>query len=335
MQTHAITGRIMRTLHTKLLIMLVAMTLTLTACGGGSGGSDDKGGPGGSSDNGSSGDTDGDNGGGDNDGDDNGDGGSDGGGSGPVTPTENYNPNGPAGVNAPEDRDSSGAGAYLTLFSFGVDTDHQEFENLVVANEYGVTGSNDAPFVPSEDISGVGTYYAGLAVGKNVGIAPAASLNNVRVFSDPTDRSVGNTREAVAYAVENLWTDVLLLGYEPSQNTDNAELKLELPTAATENDWAVVISGRDVPDTYPTPGTFGFALYADDPEYGGRMIVVGATVGESDLLDNSPTAYTPSSYQDEIGGHFIVAPGQAICSSGVPGGTSAAESVCETGKVGS
>ncbi|MBO9471809.1 S8/S53 family peptidase [Endozoicomonas sp. G2_2] len=298
----------MRTLNMKLITLLIAMAMTMTACGGGSGGGDDDdgGSSGGGSDNGS------DTGGGDN------------------TPEVNYTTNGLDGINGPEDRSNSGDGASLTLFSFGVDLDHQEFENLTVAGMFGATDDDGTEYMPSEDDSGVGTFYAGLVAGQNVGVAPAVTLNNIRVFRAPDDRELGNSREALTFTEANFTTDVLLLTYDVSESIDNAEFDIELRDAVTSNDWVIALSGGNVPDTVQTRGTYNYAHNADDPEFGGQMIVVGATDGDGNLLENSAAAYAPSSYTDDLGGHFIVAPGQAVCSSGVVGGSSQSATVCNS-----
>ena len=275
---------------------LLALTLALTACGGGSGGDDD---------------------GSDNSGGDN-------------APEVNYTTNGIDGINAPEDRSTSGEGASLTLFSFGVDLNHQEFENLPVAGMFGATDDDGTEYMPSEDDSGIGTFYAGLVAGQNIGVAPAVTLNNIRVFRSPDERELGNSREALTFTEANFTTDVLLLTYDVSENVDNAEFDLELREAVTANDWLITLSGGNVADTIPTRGTYNYAHNADDPDFGGQMIVVGATDGEGNLLENSATAYTPSSYIDDLGGHFIVAPGQAVCSSGVAGGPAQSASVCDS-----
>lgn len=252
------------------LLTMLLITASLSACGGGDGG--DEGSDGGNDAQSTSPAED--------------DSSSDSSGSGS---SQNYTLNGLSGVNGKDARNGRGSGVNITLFNGGVDTSHQELADTKITGKYDVTSNDNAGV--THDVTGIGTYLAGLTLGKNIGVAPAANLNIVRVFRDPANGiDQDASADALNYTVNNFNTDVLLITYDVADITAS-DFSFALEDNAASKDWIVVITGGNVPAGASRRGVYGFASAADDPEYAGHMIVVGATDGQGELLANSPAAY--------------------------------------------
>lgn len=77
----------------------------------------------------------------------------------------------------------SGTGQHVYLIDTGIDASHAEFAAASINNLYS-NFSGDAEISEFDDVAGHGTAIASLIVGANCGSAPAATLHNVKLFSD-------------------------------------------------------------------------------------------------------------------------------------------------------
>jgi len=114
----------------------------------------------------------------------------------------------------------TGAGATIYLLDTGIVTDHVEFANASVSNLYNVASATG--FV---DTDGHGTGVASVIVGENIGVAPDATLKNVKLFN------TANGTITVGEVVDAL-EEVLV---DHNANTPSTPKVLCMPWTATKN----------------------------------------------------------------------------------------------------
>jgi len=114
----------------------------------------------------------------------------------------------------------TGSGTTIYLLDTGITTDHVEFANASVSNLYNVSSATG--FV---DTDGHGTGVGSLIVGENIGVAPGATLKNVKLFN------TANGTITVGEVVDAL-EEVLV---DHNANTPTTPKVLCMPWIATKN----------------------------------------------------------------------------------------------------
>ena len=110
---------------------------------------------------------------------------------------------------------STGKGVKIAIIDTGIDYNHNEVSrNFTRKKGYNFIKDNDDPF----DDYGHGTHVAGIAAGKNCGVAPDATLYAVKVLDSNGSGSDATVAAGIEWALLN--------------NTDIASMSLGGPTAS-------------------------------------------------------------------------------------------------------
>jgi len=112
-------------------------------------------------------------------------------------------------------KSSTGNGVKIAIIDTGIDYNHNELSrNFTRKKGYNFIKDNDDPF----DDYGHGTHVAGIAAGKNCGVAPDATLYAVKVLDSNGSGSDATVAAGIEWALLN--------------NTDIASMSLGGPTAS-------------------------------------------------------------------------------------------------------
>ncbi|MFW9994606.1 MAG: DUF4350 domain-containing protein [Candidatus Odinarchaeota archaeon] len=178
-----------------------------------------------------------------------------------------------AGAKSLWDEGKKGSGVKIAILDTGVDSSHTDIEVLEGHDFSFVTTDNG--FSTAEDTSdnhGHGTHVAGIAAGKGIstkkyaGVAPEATLINLKVANQNGNSYPAAVMEALEKAVE-LDVDIISISLGFSQDV-NDPMALFLDSIVEQDDIIVVASaGNDGPDTYT----------ATIPGASRKTITVGAT----------------------------------------------------------
>lgn len=169
----------------------------------------------------------------------------------------------------------NGSGITVAVIDTGIDKNHPDLKNKVV---------NEVSFVPDEpspdDGFGHGTHVAGIVAGsgaasgsKYTGVAPGASLMNVKVLGKYGWGTASSVMSGIEYAVDH-GADVISLsigaGFWPPDGTD--------PVAMTAN--AAVDAGVVV---VAAAGNSGAPFLIISPASAEKVIAVGATTKQDNI----------------------------------------------------
>jgi len=168
-----------------------------------------------------------------------------------------------------------GSGITIAVIDTGIDSSHPDLKNKIVDQ---VSFVKDEP--SSEDGYGHGTHVAGIIAGsgiasgsKYMGVAPEASLMNVKVIGKNGWGTSSSVISGIEYAVDH-GADVISLSLGdyiwPPDGTD--------PVAMAAN--AAVDAGVVV---VAAAGNAGTAFYIASPASAEKVIAVGATTKQDDI----------------------------------------------------
>ncbi|MGQ0537089.1 MAG: S8 family serine peptidase, partial [Methanobacteriota archaeon] len=181
---------------------------------------------------------------------------------------------------AREDLDVTGEGVAIAVFDSGIDPNHPDLAEKIVASFDatiprglipGLLDAQQIPVVP-EYTGGHGTHVAGIAAGPGTesrgrfaGIAPGASLVNVKVFRQDGEGSTSYVLQGLDWILANRETlgvrvAVMSLGAPPTDGTD--ALSRAVDVAAERGVLTVAAAGNHGPDaqTVRVPGVAARAL---------------------------------------------------------------------------
>jgi len=200
----------------------------------------------------------------------------------------------------------TGEGVTVAVIDGGVRVTHEAFAGAITT-----TYNSEHKTADVTDHTGHGTHVAGIAVG-SVGVAPDATLLPIK-FRDGND---GGTMEAVAEAINFATANgVKIINLSQKLNVDPIS-SCEGETYGcdggvtdalfnyTANGGLVIVAAGN--DGSPDPQGLGF--YANDPDYHGNVIVVGAVNADNSMASYSSLAGTQSAV-------YLVAPGTALSAS--------------------
>lgn len=160
-----------------------------------------------------------------------------------------------AGGGGDRSYDATGANMTIAVLDTGIDTGHTDLEDEVIDQE-DFTG--DGPM----DRNGHGTHVADIAAGDgdgnaaHHGVAPEASLMNVKVLGDDGQGSSSDIVAGIEYAVEN-GADLISMSLGAQTRCDGSDAMSRAVDAAVEDGvLAVVAAGNEGPEqqTITAPG---------------------------------------------------------------------------------
>ncbi|WP_252699760.1 S8 family peptidase [Natronosalvus vescus] len=187
-----------------------------------------------------------------------------------------------AGETARETHDVNGTGVTVAVLDTGVDTDHPDLANAVV-DQADFTGDGTG------DVNGHGTHVAGTIAGDGtasngtfVGVAPGASIVDVKVLGDAGSGSTSGIIEGIEYAIDED-VDVISMSLGGPGAPDDP--LVEAVHGAVDEDITVVVAAGN---TGPDQSTI------DVPGKAEHVITVGATDHREDdvagFSSRGPTA---------------------------------------------
>ncbi len=221
-----------------------------------------------------------------------------------------------------------GEGITIAVLDTGVRATHDEFENrvseqsaLIYYDEVSETVVTDTSGVG--DLNGHGTHVASLALGANVGVAPAATLLAVKATDDNAHPQSGLFGDALAYARANN-ARVFNWSMNPQLVADDRDtLFTELRGVATDDGvlvWAAGNTSADLSEVIANeldaddpldPHSVALVADADGVDYAGladHVLYVGALTRDGKLADFSgrPGA------NPQVQARFLLAPGEFV-----------------------
>lgn len=200
----------------------------------------------------------------------------------------------------------TGEGVTVAVIDGGVRVTHEAFAGAITT-----TYNSEHKTADVTDHTGHGTHVAGIAVG-SVGVAPDATLLPIK----SRDGSDGGAMEAVAEAINFATANgVKIINLSQKLNVDPIS-SCEGETYGcdggvtdalfnyTANGGLVIVAAGN--DGSPDPQGLGF--YANDPDYHGNVIVVGAVDWTNQMMDMGSWASSRAGARADV---FLVAPGGA------------------------
>ncbi len=168
----------------------------------------------------------------------------------------------------------NGSGITIAVIDTGIDSNHPDLKNKVVDQVSFIAGETPG------DGFGHGTHVAGIIAGSGTasggnytGVAPQASIMNVKVLSNDGWGTASSVMSGIEYAVDND-ADIISMslgaGLWPPDGTD--------PVAMTAN--AAVDAGVVV---IASAGNSGAPFCIGSPATGEKVIAVGATTKQDDI----------------------------------------------------
>lgn len=150
---------------------------------------------------------------------------------------------------------SGGSGHVIAVLDTGIDDKHIDLEGEVLDHK-DFTGSG------VEDRHGHGTHVAGIAAGTGqanseyIGVAPEASLMNVKVLSDDGSGHASDAIKGIEYAVDN-GADVIVMSLGVITKCDGTDpLSQAADNAVEQGVPAIIAAGNEGPnsETITSPG---------------------------------------------------------------------------------
>lgn len=228
-----------------------------------------------------------------------------------------------------------GRNASVAVFDTGVDGEHAAFGTRLKAGFDALGDNGDRTYDGSAltDKGAHGTASASMAAGKNVGVAPGASIASYKVLSNfDTGSGTGEDlldgiNAALATQKKYVANFSIKTPIEPTVSTGvRSQVRNAIIDGINDNDWIVTIAaGNTSGNTAIGPSA------ADESAFGGQILVVGAVNANNQLADFSASATTNAELDTDAGEvfgvveHFIVAPGTGVCTALT---TSNAQSSC-------
>lgn len=209
----------------------------------------------------------------------------------------------------------TGKGVVVAILDSGINYEHQDIkDNMWLHDDYPGHGYN---FVDRNhntfDNNGHGTHCAGIVAGNGAsgiytGVAPEATIMNLKIVGGSSESSEATVWEAIEFAVE-MGADVLSmsLGWSHVWNPDRVMWRLVLNNALNAGVIAAAATGNEgnvqgvqPPNEVRTPGDIPPPwLHPDQTSRGGISAVV--SVGSSDQSDSISvfSGRGPVTWQDE------------------------------------
>lgn len=199
--------------------------------------------------------------------------------------------------------------------------DHSAYDDRVLSYYDALRAVGDPRYTDQEPAPGYrthGTAVASLAAGSNVGVSPNSGLILVRVAEAvDANTELAFPNDALALGLELLvgqGADIVNLSmsvsdYQGPEAGDTQRIRTALTDGINQDDWVVVVAAGN-----QSRGVSGAAGNTDFPDYEGQLLAVGAlatTTPEPTMAAFSNNAEWNS--RGDLVGHFIVAPGLAVC----------------------
>lgn len=166
-----------------------------------------------------------------------------------------------------EDLDGTGYGVNISIIDTGIDADHPDFEDRVIYEEDFTDEGT------TEDLNGHGTHVAGIAAGNGTvsdgnftGVAPEATVFDMRALGADGSGSISDVIEAVERSVE-LDADVISMSLGASVPPDSPEAEV-IAEATAAGVIVVAAAGNNGPDrhsvAFPANAPTAISVGADD-----------------------------------------------------------------------
>ena len=172
----------------------------------------------------------------------------------------------------------TGEGVTVAVVDTGIDDGHPDLEGRVV-DRIDLTGEEPTHPERGTDAHGHGTHVAGIVAGsgaerggRHAGVAPNASLVDVRIMTESGDRSADAARvaEGIEYAVAAADADIVLLSLN-SVGPDRETIEARVEWARARGVLVVASAGNDGgARSITTPGTAADALTVGATDSAGR-----------------------------------------------------------------
>ena len=203
-----------------------------------------------------------------------------------------------------------GEGIKIAVLDTGIDNEHQDLKNVVLEKDF--TGEG------TDDNNGHGTHVASIAAGSgaisggsNKGVAPKASLMDIKVLNRLGQGAMSDTIAGIQYAVINN-ADIISMSLGADIPCNGLDATSLASDAAVKQGVHVIVAAGN---TGPLPGTIG------SPGCAKEVVTVGAV----DRLDNIAAFSSRGPTLDGRTKPDIVAPGVLILAA-QSGGTYTAKS---------
>lgn len=199
-----------------------------------------------------------------------------------------------------------GAGVIVAVIDTGVDLDHPDLQQNLVAGKTFVSGTTS----PNDD-QGHGTHVAGIVagVGNNggiIGVAPEARIMPVKVLNSSGNGSIFDVADGISWAVDH-GARIINLSLGSSQNSST--LTSAVNYAYTKGAFIVAAAGNCGDGSYLLNG----CTFQDQPQYPAALSNVMA-VASVNAADSQSSFSNEGSYVE------IAAPGSDIVSAYAGGG---------------
>lgn len=176
---------------------------------------------------------------------------------------------------------SGGENRVIAVLDTGIDNNHLDLENEVVGNQ-DFTGSGP------EDRHGHGTHVASIAAGtgagnsRYAGVAPEASLLNVKVLGDDGSGRASDAIKGIDHSVENN-VDVIVMSLGVKTECDGTDPLSQAADNAVEEGFPVIVAAGN---EGPNSGTI------TSPGCGHQVLAIGASGNNqvSSFSSRGPTA---------------------------------------------
>ncbi|HSM95187.1 MAG TPA: S8 family peptidase, partial [Rhizomicrobium sp.] len=217
---------------------------------------------------------------------------------------------------------ATGKGAVVGIVDSGIDLNNAEFAGRILKGTCIVSGVNsctladdkvggdDATYNLATGVATHGTHVAGIATGKNVGIASSASILPVKVCGSNTESCSGVDQGIVWAAQHGANVINVSIGGGILTSSSVTALKTAVKAGAL-----IVVAAGNAGNADPTGGAYAAGALIDGIR--GSMIVVGATgctaSGTTPVNCSNGGKGTIASFSQEPGNRCQVSGGKSVC----------------------